>query len=901
MLTIFNKRYNDMYNKNKMKYAISNGCYMLCLEKMYISCHRYIIEGISNLMKKFSKLFSYYSIIFAFTFGLINIIFCIGNFAPFGDVSLAYDDGYWQYMDFFSYYKSVLEGKQSIAFSMSTGLGMPNIALFSYYLSSPWNLLVVLFDIDRLHSFFDMVIALKLSTAAVTFSYFLNSRFSNKLNKLLVLALSVTYAFMQYNVSQSTCTMWLDGVYMLPLILLGIYRIVNFGSPVLLSLSVALAIIFNWYSAGIDCIFSVIWFGYEFAIARKQSDTFTMDCKKIFRYIWAMALGVAISAPLFLPTVKTIMNATRGAADRNVFRNEFLGNIVNVICGYTIGATSTKGMLSVFCGGGVLIGVIGFFISTAVSRKTKIATGIVLLICVLSCYYQPLFGVFSMFQIADSYYYRFSYVVCFALIYTAALFFYSINQSDLCIGFFSEMVKAVIIYLIFVFAANYVKPYTEDKYIYITAVYILGLLILFRMLIDKDTSYTKKNVYIYMACFLVVLEMSYNASVLMKIYSSFDVPAFKNYQIQQADLISAIKNGDDGYYRITQTSARRGDINSLANLDESMGFGYWDIGSYVSSPVANQISFMEKIGYRVYGSRLVEKAMVVLPVDSLLGVKYVLSPYEYKDLQCRRDLGIGNGKSVYENAYSMPLAFKINATQSFSRDEQNTYVYQNELFNFMFGGEGDLYFPAQYTVEYGNNERCFWFDVPYGKYSLYGNIPYSNEVGAQLDLNGKNGIGYAVVHSLNNFYVQVDEGEKAYVLLKTADLQAFGEPMFYYLDLNRLSECTDMARENAAHIINMTDTNMQFEIEGHIGESLFVSVPYDEGWKIKINGKDIIPNTIENLLVMVPLEEGNNIITFRYSIPYVREGIVIFLVSVIMLIAWKKVISNSLKGRNYNL
>lgn len=92
---------------------------------------------------------------------------------------------------------------------------------------------------------------------------------------------------------------------------------------------------------------------------------------------------------------------------------------------------------------------------------------------------------------------------------------------------------------------------------------------------------------------------------------------------------------------------------------------------------------MEKIGYRVYRSRLVEKAMVVLPVDSLLGVKYVLSPYEYKDLQWRRDLGIGNGKSVYENAYSMPLAFKINATQSFSRDEQNTYVYQNELFNFI--------------------------------------------------------------------------------------------------------------------------------------------------------------------------------------------------------------------------
>ena len=56
---------------------------------------------------------------------------------------------------------------------------------------------------------------------------FLRFRFENKLKPVYALMLSLSYAFMQYNLTQADNVMWLDGVYMLPLIILGVYKAVN--------------------------------------------------------------------------------------------------------------------------------------------------------------------------------------------------------------------------------------------------------------------------------------------------------------------------------------------------------------------------------------------------------------------------------------------------------------------------------------------------------------------------------------------------------------------------------------------------------------------------------------------------------------------------------------------------
>ena len=92
---------------------------------------------------------------FGLTFAVLLILFITCGYAPFGNKSLAVDDASIQYLDFYAYFKDVLAQKNSIFYTFGKTLGGTNIAVFSYYLSSPFMLLSVFFPKENLHSFSD--------------------------------------------------------------------------------------------------------------------------------------------------------------------------------------------------------------------------------------------------------------------------------------------------------------------------------------------------------------------------------------------------------------------------------------------------------------------------------------------------------------------------------------------------------------------------------------------------------------------------------------------------------------------------------------------------------------------------------------------------------------------------
>lgn len=166
------------------------------------------------------------------TFAIIWFLYLCTGYAPFGKHSLASMDAHIQYLDFFAYLKDVLSGENSICYTFSKTLGGNNIGLFSYYLASPFNLIILFFDKSDLVSFFNLIVSLKLTLAAITCSVFLNLRFkdikeSTLEHSVFIAILAVSYALCQYSIAQSSNIMWLDGVYMLPLILLGVYNLVT--------------------------------------------------------------------------------------------------------------------------------------------------------------------------------------------------------------------------------------------------------------------------------------------------------------------------------------------------------------------------------------------------------------------------------------------------------------------------------------------------------------------------------------------------------------------------------------------------------------------------------------------------------------------------------------------------
>ena len=76
--------------------------------------------------------------------GIMLAIFAINGIYPFGDRSFLFSDMYHQYMPFFSELLHKVRGGESLHFSYHVGIGSNFLALYVYYLASPFHVLALL-------------------------------------------------------------------------------------------------------------------------------------------------------------------------------------------------------------------------------------------------------------------------------------------------------------------------------------------------------------------------------------------------------------------------------------------------------------------------------------------------------------------------------------------------------------------------------------------------------------------------------------------------------------------------------------------------------------------------------------------------------------------------------------
>ncbi|HHT77016.1 MAG TPA: YfhO family protein, partial [Clostridiaceae bacterium] len=129
-----------------------------------------------------TKKFSVPIPVLAFFVSLFSMVvmFAIYEYAPFGPLTIWISDLKVQYAPFLSSLRShLLEGKLT-SYSFHTGLGKNSMGLFAYYLSSPFNLLVLLFPASQISQAMAVIIILKMSLASAFMSFFLCVRRQDK-------------------------------------------------------------------------------------------------------------------------------------------------------------------------------------------------------------------------------------------------------------------------------------------------------------------------------------------------------------------------------------------------------------------------------------------------------------------------------------------------------------------------------------------------------------------------------------------------------------------------------------------------------------------------------------------------------------------------------------------------
>lgn len=249
---------------------------------------------------------------FALPVAMLAALSAWGGVYPFGPASFLTEDLLYQYVDFFTWFRAVLLGDESLLYSTAQALGANTWGLYSYYLASPFNLLVALFPVEGVTLFTWVITALKLGCVQLAMTWFLRRRFG--LSRGAALALALAFTWSSWTASQLRNPLWLDALICLPLMAAGAWALVREGRWRLLVGATAASIIVCWYTGYMTILFLCCYAVFECFLRCVDEPGFGWRgmARTAARFAAAMAGALALAAFTFLPTVLAMTGDVSG-------------------------------------------------------------------------------------------------------------------------------------------------------------------------------------------------------------------------------------------------------------------------------------------------------------------------------------------------------------------------------------------------------------------------------------------------------------------------------------------------------------------------------------------------------------------------------------------------------------
>ncbi len=847
---------------------------------------------------------------------------------PFGDKTILRMDLYHQYGPLFAELYDIVKEGGSFFYSWKSGLGSCFLGNYFNYLSSPVGAIIMFFGHENIPESIGAMVLIKAALSASAFTYYIKNSLKNQ--NFAVVSFGILYAFCGYMLAYYWNVMWLDAMILLPVILLGIERIIDHGKPATYICGLALSMFSNYYMSYMLCIFAVIYFCYYYIVsyesgaliskvyARKKRGLIqTLSNKRFFRTGFIFAFSSLAAAGLMAAVLLPVYNILRSSsATSGTFPDElksyftFFDFFANHLSSLetTIRSSGDDVLPNVYCGAATLILAPLYFFTKSISKKEKIASLVLLTALFFSFNVNYLNYIWHGFHFPNDLPYRQSFIYSFILLVMSYKVFIRLNE------FTSRQIGAVGVAIIaFIFI---VEDITSKNVNSVTVILSLSLTVLYVILLTlfKDKRYHTASLALLMLvciCSEVVMCDSSRISItITKDSYSSDYDEFRT-------LKDALDTAEDGeFYRMELTNLRtRMDpswygyngasvfssmaFESLSNLQDDLGMMSNRINSYTYNPQTPIYNMMFSLKYIVNNE----------------APNTLESPFYSASLR--------NDKySAYKNNYCLPIAYCIDSRAENWADEDYMNVWKLETGSDPFMLQGDYF-----DLATGVGNPFEKMDISYATYS---NIsPFTESLSATNfsyskttpDADGS-AVLYLTTEKKGNVYIYFDvTGASDKSVTVTSSLGTITQYAHQncildlgYYDVNETITVTVPFEENNgtlkfnAYTIDekifregyeiLADTQMLVEsfedthITGRVTAKkdclLYTSIPYDKGWSIVIDGKKISEDEIikyGNCLVAAKLEKGNHNIEFVYEAPGFKTGIVISLATAFIIFA----------------
>lgn len=838
-----------------------------------------------SLIKKIDRLYLLSFFIPAF---ILLVIFIKREIFPFGDRSFLHIDMYHQYFPFLVEFYHKLKDGESLLYSWNTGIGSNFIALYAYYLASPFNWLCVLIPEHYLMEFLSYMVIFKTGLCGLCFTYYIRKHFNT--DSWAVLCFSLFYALSGFMAAYNWDVMWLDVVVLAPIVILGLERLIYEGNCRLYCITLALSILSNYYLSIMLCIFLVLYF-IVLLIARNPEDdrdstvlSFSwlsklknFYLKAIIRFAVYSLLAGGMAAILLIPEIAALKFTEFSDISFPSKLNLYFP-VLDMAARHFFNVTVETGLdhwPNIYCGVAILILLPLYVLQKKIPMREKAPKLALLGFILISFSTNMLNFIWHGLNYPDSLPARQSFLYIFLMLVLCYEAFINIREHSV-----REIMSVFAGALAFLVLCE--KLVTDDSFtdlcFFITGIF----LILYAVMICFYKTRERLPLITAIVCLIVIGTESGLNTYLTSVPTVSRDTYLSNYDSYQILTNRTVENEENDFFRFDKFARR--------TQNDAMLIGFQG-SSYFSSTLNSLVSdFYERYGMK--GSRVNYCFDGATPVTAaLLANRYMLYTLDrgYDNLFALADT---QGELyLYKNNYALPFGYMLTETadteldslfvsaeymrenihEDEDDDDLNPIERQNRLVHKL-GITGDVFIPVDMNL-YGSDGDLFTSeDAHYYAYTTNTKISdiemnYEGKSKTYSQIKKKYILDLGYHNSGETLSFSSENGE-------SLNLKA------YRIDTSVLEKFITRLSEQTLTVNQYDETYLTGSIDVNTAGQLVMSVAYEPGWTLYIDGKKTDMELFADTFISVYLEEGTHSIELKYFTPGLIPGAVLSIISI---------------------
>lgn len=816
-------------------------------------------------MKLFFKTYWTYFVSFIIPVAIMTGVYLSQGIYWNSDTSPLLGDGFHQYVIFDVALRNILHGNGSLFYTFTSGLGLNFYALSSYYLGSFLSPLVYFFDLTNMPDAVYLTTLLKFGLIGLSTYFSLNKLFQS-IPKPLKLALSTSYALMSFSVSQLEIKTWLDVFILIPLIITGLHLLITEQKFLLYFTSLSILFIQNYYFGYMTALFLIFWYLCQISWDFKTRKSSVLD------FIITSVLAGMASLILTLPTLFDLHTHGEKLTEITKFQTEsswYLDLFAKQFIG-SFDTTKYGAIPMIFVGLLPFILTILFFTLKSIKFHVKLIYAIFFSFLIASFYIEALDLFWQGMHTPNMFLHRYAWIFSTLLIYTAAEVLNRLKELKVW-NFLVSLLLVVTGFLATIYLKSHYS-FLTDLNILLTLEFLVVYSLLLLAVIKKFISV---KLFAILISLFIMVEISLNTSSqidgIAKEWgfasrSSYnrDIPAMESFSTYIGNQFTRTEKLD------TQTG------------NDSMKFNYNGISQFSSVRNRSTSSTLDKLGFKSSGTNLnLRYANNSILADSLFGIQYNISDspitkYGFKDIYQKDNL------TLYENQYSLPIAFASQSVYNDVKFTEHTLDNQTSFLNQLADVNFDYFSPIPYektentddliNVTSSSNEDAtiqYQIEVPENSqvYLSFTNLHFSNDKQKKVDVlvNGekKTFTTDNVFSFFNLGYTKEKKTFNIHVSFPGNSQVSFESPTFYRLDTQTFTEVIQKIKEQPVTV--STSKNKVFATyDVKQDTSIFFTIPYDKGWSAYQDGKKIEIKQAQTGFMKVDIPKGKGTITLSF-------------------------------------